>query len=153
MNSALARFLELFGFKRKAGNSSDGSEDALLQQKIRNAFQGTKNLSLVIKREFPKVRLEKDKLWFAEFQNLIADFMIFQKDEEGFQVEDVSRARQIFSPDNDLPKSIKYCEDMLKNFHSLPKGLLPEEFLFFQFYPSIYNAYLEEAKAEGGRNE
>lgn len=133
----------------KGMNPTNETDDVFLQKKIQSAFQNAKKLSLQIKQDFPQSRLERDKLWFAEFQNLIAAFIVMQRDHEGFQIEDGSRGRAMFAPDISLPKSIEFCEAMMKTFYSLPKGLLAEEYMFFQFWPSIYNAYAEEAKAEG----
>ncbi len=127
---------------------SSQPDDALVQERLRNAFQNTKKLSLTIKRDFPPERLKRDKLWFAEFLDLISGFILMQRDQEQFQVEETSRGRQMFAPGIDMPKAIEYAEAMMKAFYSLPQGLLPEEYMFFQFWPSIYNAYLAEAKAE-----
>jgi len=45
-----------------------------------------------------------------------------------------------------------YSNDMLKTFHEMPNAMTRQEFLFYQFWPSIYNKIAKEILDENKNN-
>lgn len=119
---------------------------------LQRAFLNLTKLSEFIQKEFPISRLDTDRLWHMEFINTIGAFILNQRDVEDFEIEETSRGRDMFAPNIGLAKTMEYCDEMIKTFHEMPNAMTRQEFLFYQFWPSIYKKMAKEILDENKKS-
>jgi len=122
------------------------------QTPLQRAFSNLTKLSELIQKEFPPNRSTSNAFFHMEFINIISAFILNQRDVENFEIEEVSRGREMFAPNIGMAKTMDYSNDMLKTFHEMPNAMTRQEFLFYQFWPSIYNKIAKEILDENKNN-